>query len=345
MKLGKKAEMIAALAICAGACVTAAEILKRRSRIKSKKQREAVTFAHLAMSLADDYTSVYYIDIEDDSYVEFSAVGSDHRLKTVSQGDDFFADTKTNCRLLVYKDDQQRFISALQKEKLLEVVRSGGTFTLNYRLVLDNEPLFFNLKACRALEYDPKHIVVGVRNVDAQTRKELAYEKALGQAMNLAERDGLTGVKNKNAYEHTENRLISQIENGTAEFAIVMCDVNGLKQINDTLGHLAGDEHLKTACAMICRIFKHSPVFRIGGDEFAAVLTGDDYRDREALTRELRRQVRQNIGTDQPTFGCGMAVYIPGKDKTPTAVFNRADAAMYRNKKQFVNARADDGNC
>ena len=86
---------------------------------------------------------------------------------------------------------------------------------------------------------------------------------------------------------------------------------------------------------MICRIFKHSPVYRIGGDEFAVVLTGEDYKAREILTRQFREQMKFNHADGLATLACGMAVYIPQKDKSVSVVFNRADAAMYRNKKQF----------
>jgi len=57
------------------------------------------------------------------------------------------------------------------------------------------------------------------------------------------------------------------------EFGVIGCDVNGLKKINDTLGHKAGDEYICAACKMLCEYFKHSPVFRIGGDEFVVILT------------------------------------------------------------------------
>ena len=303
-------------------------------------EKEAVTFTNLAMSLADDYASVYYLNIEDDSYVEYSAVGSDHKLRVISSGDDFFADTQINCRILVYEEDQERFLEAFRKEKLLEIIRSGGTFTLDYRLVIDGKPTYYSLKTCRALEFDPKHIVIGVRNVDKQIRRELELEEVLNSANDLAERDGLTGVKNKSAYTRAEQELNDSIADGTCgDFAVVVCDVNGLKNINDTMGHQAGYEHLKSACTMICRVFKRSPVYRIGGDEFAVMLTGEDYRAREILTRQLREQMKFNQADGLVTVACGMAVFIPDKDKTVSAVFNRADAAMYRNKKQFSGVR------
>ena len=331
----------ALLAAAAGAALAAVSLRRKKSSAapqeEKPEEKQDVTFEHLAMSLAEDYASVYYIDIEDDSYVEYSAEGEDHTLKIISSGDDFFADTQVNCRRLVYAEDQESFLGAFQREKLLEIVRSGGTFTLDYRLVIGGRPTYYNLKTCRATEFDPKHIVIGVRNVDKQTRRDMEIEKVLNNAKDLAERDGLTGVKNKAAYTRSEQDLDAKIkENSCEDFAVVVCDVNGLKSVNDTHGHQAGDEHLKACCTMICRVFKHSPVFRIGGDEFAVILTGDDYRAREILTRNLREQMKFNQADGRATVACGMAVFIPDKDRSVSAVFNRADAAMYRNKKQFT---------
>lgn len=70
-------------------------------------------------------------------------------------------------------------------------------------------------------------------------------------------------------------------------FAIVMFDVNDLKKINDTAGHQAGDQYLCEACKIICDIFKRSPVFRVGGDEFAVIAQNNDYTCLEEHLREV----------------------------------------------------------
>ncbi|MBR3316575.1 MAG: diguanylate cyclase, partial [Atopobiaceae bacterium] len=86
-----------------------------------------------------------------------------------------------------------------------------------------------------------------------------------------------------------------QLAEGTlSEFGLVICDVNGLKIINDTNGHQAGDEYIRQACKMVCDIFSHSPVYRIGGDEFAVILTGRDYKSREVL---MQMQVYEDFAS------------------------------------------------
>ena len=94
--------------------------------------------------------------------------------------------------------------------------------------------------------------------------------------------DALTHVKNKSAYEQWQKKINTEIKNGKQEpFAVVVCDVNDLKTVNDQYGHKEGDDCIKNACAKICGVFSHSPVFRIGGDEFVAILYGEDYLQRK----------------------------------------------------------------
>ena len=149
-----------------------------------------------------------------------------------------------------------------------------------------------------------------------------------------AYQDSLTGVKSKHAYLEAEKALNSNLNNGTlSELAIVVCDVNGLKKINDTLGHKAGDEYIRKASKMICEIFSHSPVYRIGGDEFVMLLTGRDYESREDLMRELHRLSSNNIGKEGAIVSGGLADLDPSQDQSIQDVFERADARMYEEKK------------
>ncbi len=149
----------------------------------------------------------------------------------------------------------------------------------------------------------------------------------------IANRDSLTGVKSKHAYSEEEHRINIKIKQGKAEpFGVVVCDVNGLKKINDTLGHHAGDEYLRRSCKMICLVFSHSPIYRVGGDEFAILLTGSDYENRTELVRELHNLSARHIGTNEGVISGGLSEYIPQQDQCLQDVFERADALMYKDK-------------
>ena len=117
-------------------------------------------------------------------------------------------------------------------------------------------------------------------------------------------------------------------------FAIIVCDDNNLKQINDTQGHAAGDEYIKASARTLCDIFVHSPVFRVGGDEFVVFLRGNDYASRHELMGKLRTNSlkSQRAGTGI-VLASGMSDYIPDKDNLADDVFDRADKEMYENKR------------
>lgn len=144
-------------------------------------------------------------------------------------------------------------------------------------------------------------------------------------------------MRNKYAYFEEENLLQRHVETGDAPpFAIAMFDLNDLKKTNDTQGHAVGDELIIAGCRLICETFKHSPVFRIGGDEFTAILSGQDYDNREALLRTIREASmahrKQGAGV---IVAAGIALYDPQADHTVADVFKKADEQMYENKKEL----------
>ena len=165
-------------------------------------------------------------------------------------------------------------------------------------------------------------------------------EETIGQIQQEVYRDALTRVGSKALYLKKVEELTQQIAEGTARFAIVMVDLNDLKKINDTWGHRSGDLYIQGCCHLICEVFKHSPVYRVGGDEFVSVLTGDDYEDREELSDRLRQCYDltwrdQNVkGWLRYSAAVGMSEFRPGDDKVEQ-VFKRADEAMYTEKEAF----------
>lgn len=179
-------------------------------------------------------------------------------------------------------------------------------------------------------------LVVLITNISLITRRAEESEERLSAVKEKAGRDPLTGVKSKLAYAEREDILNDMIRAGEMEpFAVVVCDVNGLKQINDTLGHKAGDDYIKSASSLICELYHHSPVFRVGGDEFVALLTGRDYGNRERILKELNERVMQNFRSGQVIVSAGMSEYRPEHDRQIQEVFDRADALMYERKKEL----------
>jgi diguanylate cyclase (GGDEF)-like protein len=168
--------------------------------------------------------------------------------------------------------------------------------------------------------------------------REKQHLKELQEAREATFKDLLTGVKSKGAYVEFEAQKDIEIrERRAKEFAIAVFDINGLKKINDTFGHKMGDEYIKNACRIICDQFKHSPVFRVGGDEFVALLESEDYENRKELEKAFIELMEQHKHGDQVVAAIGMAEYMKGEDYTFNDVFARAERNM------FVRKRIDKG--
>ena len=155
----------------------------------------------------------------------------------------------------------------------------------------------------------------------------------------LAYSDPLTSVHNKGAFDVYTEELQTKLINsrGNIKFAIGIFDCNNLKPINDNLGHDKGDLYLKATASVICRVFSHSPVFRVGGDEFAVILQNDDYHNRKKLMRLFNERVAkaasENERWQQVSIAVGIAVFDPKIDKSVNDVCCRADDLMYENKR------------
>ncbi len=181
-------------------------------------------------------------------------------------------------------------------------------------------------------------LILLLRSIRAE-RKAAAGEHMVKDLKKRVFVDSLTSVRNKGAYTDYIRKLQEGIDSGgQTEFAIGIFDCNDLKYINDRFGHEKGDIYLKSACSLICRVFDHSPVFRIGGDEFAVVLQNNDYENREQLMAAFEDK-RREICTEAPNkweevhIAAGIAVYDPQLDRSVSETASRADHMMYENKR------------
>ncbi len=164
--------------------------------------------------------------------------------------------------------------------------------------------------------------------------------RKLGMVMTVAYRDPLTNVKNVNAYTEFKENIENDVRNKKVQaFAVVVFDLNDLKKVNDTQGHEAGDEYIKSGCALICHVFCHSPVFRIGGDEFAAFLVNEDYDNRDELFTHFNSHIEDNLENNGVIVSAGISLYDPEKDSGYDEVFARADVSMYERKKELKQRR------
>lgn len=168
-------------------------------------------------------------------------------------------------------------------------------------------------------------------------QREQSHHNELKFAWQTAYTDSLTGLKNKLAYIETEEQKDILISNRSAmPFAIAIFDLNDLKTINDCFGHKAGDQYIIRAARLICEHFRHSPVFRIGGDEFAVLLEGQDFENRVALHHSFDQLMDEaNQQRNTLIIAMGLSDYDEEEDHAFHHVFARADHEMYLRKRQL----------
>ncbi|MCR5279831.1 MAG: amino acid permease, partial [Lachnospiraceae bacterium] len=172
-----------------------------------------------------------------------------------------------------------------------------------------------------------------INNHGLMNKRADEHERELGAVKHAAYTDSMTGVKSKHAFTEKEASIDARIKAGVeGNFSIVVCDINGLKQVNDTLGHKAGDDLILKASKIICENYKRSPVYRVGGDEFVAILTGQDYDMRSELLASLNRIVEENMTSGGVVIAAGMADFMSG-DRSFKEVFDKADTLMYVRKR------------
>jgi diguanylate cyclase (GGDEF)-like protein len=303
-----------------------------------QRQKAAMVRSSVAQALSSDYFLIFYIDTKTDRYIEYRPTESDTELDMEQGREDFFNTSRESIFTNVCEESREQVRRLFDKEHLLELLRENGSYTMDYRYLMNGVPTYIHMKASRMADRDDPHIVLGLRNIDERVRREQAQARALQKATELASRDGLTGVKSKRVFVEAEMQWDAGIEeNKAAPFAVAVFDLNDLKTINDTMGHAAGDSYICDGCTLVCKTFQHSPVYRIGGDEFAAVLTGQDYEHRRELKESFRALNAARRAPEEAVVACGMADYVPGRDTRFQDVFERADADMYENKKFLKN--------
>ena len=166
----------------------------------------------------------------------------------------------------------------------------------------------------------------------------ISAEQHAADMQALAKRDALTGIRNKTAYDDEIKRIAHIIENGETKVGIAVVDLNFLKPTNDTYGHDKGNLAIIKLCKIVCSVFEHSFVFRIGGDEFAVILLDHDYDHCDELVERFNAQVERlsEDETLQPwervSAAIGVAL-LEGPADNPDSLFKRADHMMYEQKK------------
>ena len=152
--------------------------------------------------------------------------------------------------------------------------------------------------------------------------------------------DYLTKTENFRSYSATVDRLEEDIKSGTAKFALAIFDINSLKQQNDTYGHEHGNLLIKTTAKALKKVFGGEKIYRIGGDEFIAIILDADEKNISAQMEKVDLAITEYRANDKKLknnlyVSKGYAVYDAAIDGNYQNTFNRADKKMYEDKKNY----------
>jgi diguanylate cyclase (GGDEF)-like protein len=207
------------------------------------------------------------------------------------------------------------------RESVIEAIRSD--VYQNEEFQLERDGVAYYLEA-RMHKSDSDEILIMIRNMTDRITLEHRLEE-------MAERDALTGIYNRRVFEEKMRSLSERV---VENICLLSVDVNGLKFINDTLGHLAGDRMIIAAANIIHELFiEIGLVARIGGDEFGVITEGVDVDKIECLLRRLDREVEQYKlrSAEGLSLSYGYSFHVGGAVNMEL-MFQEADNNMYQTK-------------
>jgi diguanylate cyclase (GGDEF)-like protein/PAS domain S-box-containing protein len=244
-------------------------------------------------------------------------------------GGDFIPDTlEPNPDWLneyVYPEDQQYVLEGIR-----EAIRTEGAFELQHRVIRIDGTMGWTYSRAVPVHNDAAEIVEWFgAATDITDRKQM--EEQLRQ---LSLYDSLTGLYNRTFFDLEKERFAAK---RFVPMGVVVCDLDGLKFVNDTLGHSSGDDMIANAATILRQCFRSSEIIaRIGGDEFAILLPEIDEKGMHGLIGRLRKEV-EHFNAGKPGIPVSLSIgYAVGRngDTDLEALFREADNRMYREKIQ-----------
>ena len=154
----------------------------------------SITFGRVATALAGDYFSIYVVDLDTDHFVEYSATKEFDTLGVEKNGEDFFNVSRRNMLRLIYEDDRERFMGTFYREKVMSILERDKIFTMKYRLVFGDTPVWVSMKATLLEDKDGRHLIIGTNNIEAQMEREAEYQRRVREARTSARNDFLANM-------------------------------------------------------------------------------------------------------------------------------------------------------
>lgn len=332
MKVVKIAQPDDSLVVVLGLAVKDDEI---RSRMEHKKQKD------FQLALLDGMSREYYTVwlIHPDRTLELYRASDDSYerqiVKSFTDTDNYVYAMQEFVDSYVAPDDQGRVEKETDFETLLERVPQNHLYTVTFRQIQEHGQLkYAQICYARAKGSDDElYFVMAFRDVNEAIREEIKQQERYQKAIKERDRDGLTGIRNRHCYER---RLKEFHKSKNNTISCIFIDVDGLRDINNSKGHFAGDELIKFVSRSIVHFWQEENAFRIGGDEFVVFLFD---KDEEKLQKEIKsfeeRLQKQNYSASVGTATTAV------KGLNVNALIAHAEEGMYEKKRIHYSGEMD----
>ena len=302
---------------------------------------EDLRMRELVQRLAESYVAVDYVDLEQDFYRRYQS-RFDHEHSSGRYSDLLKEYIARN----VHPEDREMLTAACSPDALRSRLLMNKRISMRYRFIGGSTPRYYEIQFVNTEGDDnARFVILTLSDIDDIVRKEIMSTRLMqdtrqipNESDPLSGYDTLSGARNLSAYTDAISRLTESVNNTAhPRFGVVAVDINDLQQINSTFGHSIGDLCIRSCCNILTSVFAGSVVYRMGGDEFTVLLTGEDYERREALMEELfRRESAARMLPDyaggKTSFSAGLGVYDAMSKDTVADVIRKADIAMYTRK-------------
>ena len=239
-------------------------------------------------------------------------------LHTASRGSDDFAERLSGFSSQVEKAENPEDIMAV-KEAILMESKALSTDIATMKERFDN-------------------VNDTVRKAHAQIAK---LQNELVKTKSLSLIDPLTGIPNRRGFDDWVDRVLRTGEDSMVPFAFMVFDIDHFKRVNDTYGHMAGDQVLREVCGRISKTVRDGDFFsRFGGEEFCVALPGGNMKEAIRVADRILSAIRStpiDIGTSAITITSSVGVSEHRESETMEEVFERSDRALYMAKETGRN--------
>ncbi|EMR12441.1 response regulator receiver modulated diguanylate cyclase [Methylophaga lonarensis MPL] len=168
------------------------------------------------------------------------------------------------------------------------------------------------------------------------------YQKALSASVT----DMLSGLYNRQAFDQGLMREIELAKRQQAPFSLLIIDIDNFKQINDALGHAAGDQAIRSMGDLLKSMLRQTDsAYRFGGEEFTLLLSHTEHEDAMMVAERLRQSIAElKCVNGESSFGFTVSIGVAGycKSDNASSIFKRADRALYQAKHSGKNTISSD---